>query len=102
MNDQPAMFTVTIDGLHATLHRIKPGKRGYDKARKEVILRERDAIALFNQHVTEGQPLDGVYSFQSMDIAKTFAFLHLKSLERLIAADLDRVQGFDGGAKARG
>ena len=102
MKDRPTIFNVTIDGLHATLHGIKPGKRGYDKAHKSVILRERDAIALYDQHATEGRPLDGVYSFQSLDIAKTFAFLHLKSIERLIAADLDRVQGFDGGAKARG
>ena len=96
MNDQPVMFNVTIEGLQASMRSIRPGKRGYDKARKNRIYRERDAITLFNQYVTEGQPLDGVYSFQSLDIAKTFAFLHLKSIEHLIASNLDRIQGYDG------
>ena len=102
MNDQPVMFNVAIEGLQATMRSIKPGKRGYDKARKNMIYRERDAIALFNQYVTEGQPLDGVYSFQSLDIAKTFAFLHLKSIEHLIATNLDRIQGYDGGTRSSG
>lgn len=97
MNDQPVMFNVAIEGLQVSMRSIKPSKRGYDKARTDMIYRERDAIALFNQNVTEGQPLDGVYSFQSLDIAKTFAFLHLKSIENLIATNLDRVQGYDGG-----
>jgi len=100
MNDQPVMCSVTIKGLNASLRRIEPGKRGYDKARKNVIYRERDAIALFNQHAAEEQSLDGVYSFQSVDIAKTFAFLHLKSIEHLVANNLDRVQGYDSGARS--
>jgi len=96
MNDRPAMFNVTIEGLQATMRSIKPGKRGYDSALKNVILRERDAIALYNQLLTQGRTLDGVYSFESLDIAKTFAFLHLKSIERQIATNLDRVQVFNG------
>ena len=102
MNDQPAMFTVTIEGLRASLRKIEPGKRGYDKARKNVIYRERDAIALFNQHITEGQPLDGVYSFQSVDNAKTFAFLHLNAFEQQIANNLDRVQRYEAHSSTSG
>ena len=48
----------------------------------------------FNQLLTQGRTLDGVYSFESLDIAKTFAFLHLKSIERQVATNLDRVQVF--------
>jgi hypothetical protein len=90
------MFNVTIDGLEASLRSVKPGKRGYEKACKNVILRERDAIALFNQIATQGQTLDGVYSFQSLDIAKTFALLYLKSIDHQIAGNLDQVQNFGG------
>ena len=96
MNAQPVMFNVSIEGLRASMRSVKPGKRGYDKARKNAILRERDAIALFNQLATQGKTLDGVYSFQSLDIAKTFALMHLKSLEHQIAGNLDRVQVFKG------
>ena len=102
MKDQPVMFNVTISGLSATLQRVKPGKRGYEKACKNVIHRERDAIDLFNRSVTEGQPLDGVYSFQSVDIAKTFAFLHLKSIEHQVADNLDGIQAYDGSAASGG
>jgi hypothetical protein len=96
MTDKPVMINVTIDGLQASMRSIKPGKRGYEKARKNMILRERDAIALFNQLATQGQTLDGAYSFQSLDMAKTFAFLHLKSIEHQIATNLDLVQGYRG------
>lgn len=96
MNDQPIMFNVTIEGLQATMRSLKPGKRGYDSALKNVILRERDAIALLNQLLTQGRSLDGVYSFESLDIAKTFAFMHLKSIERQVATNLDQVQVFNG------
>jgi len=94
MKDQPVMFVVTLEGLQATMRSIKPGKRGYDRARKNVILRERDAIALYNQLATQGQGMDGDYSFQSLDIAKTFAFLHLQSIAHLVADNLDEVQGY--------
>ncbi|HEY5789085.1 MAG TPA: hypothetical protein VIX81_00555 [Gammaproteobacteria bacterium] len=102
MNDQPVMINVTIEGLSATLQRVKPGKRGYDKARKQVIHRERDAIDLFNRSVDERVPLDGVYSFESVDIAKTFAFLHLKSIEHQVANNLDLVQAYDGNGATAG
>ena len=96
MTDQPVMLNVIIDGLQATMRSIKPGKRGYEKARKNMILRERDAIALFNQLATHGKPLNGEYSFESLDIAKTFALMYLKSIEHQIATNLDHVQAYKG------
>lgn len=102
MNDKPVLFSVTIEGLRATLKRIEPGKRGYATASKKVIYRERDAIALYNDRTSEGAPLDGVYSFQSIDNAKTLAFLHLKSLQRVIAGNMDRVQVYDGSKASSG
>ena len=102
MSDQPVLYNVTIQGLRASLQRVKPGRRGYDKARKHLIHRERDAIDLFNKHAAEGEPLDGVYSFESVDIAKTFAFLHLKAIEHEVANNLDQVQGYDGAVTSSG
>ena len=102
MAEEPVMFNVTVDGADVAIRKLGPGKRGYDKARKRVIYRERDAIALFNQRLNEGISLDGVYSFQSLDNARTFALLHLKTLERRIGNNLDHIWSYDGSRVASG
>ncbi|HEX9788570.1 MAG TPA: hypothetical protein VGB09_11115 [Candidatus Binatia bacterium] len=90
------IFNVIIDSKGVTLRKIKPGRPGYSGAKKKVILRQRDAIELFQRLKAADNGLEGVFSFQFLDTAKTFAMLFLEMMEQEIEDNLDRVQTYDG------
>ncbi len=92
------IFNVIIDKKGITLKKIKSGRAGYDKAKKNVILRERDAIELFQNTKAAEKDIEGVYSFQFLETAKTFAMLHLKVKEDEVANNLDHIQAYNGTA----
>ena len=88
-----------IDAKGVVLEKIKPGRPGYRKASKAVILRQRDAIERYQKLKAAGDSFHGTYSFQFLDTAKTFALLSLRAMENAIQDNLDRVQAYDGAAK---
>ena len=96
MTDNAPIFNVIIDAKGIVLEKIKPGRPGYRKARKGLILRQRDAIELYQKLKAAGDRFDGIYSFQFLDTAKTFAILRLVAMEHEIQDNLDRVQAYDG------
>lgn len=99
MTDNAPIFNVIIDAKGVALEKIKPGRPGYRKAKKDLILRQRDAIELYQKLKGAGDRVDGVYSFQFLDTAKTFAMLRLVAMEHEIHDNLDRIQAYDGTAK---
>ncbi len=99
MADRAPIYKVIIDAKGVRLEKVEPGRPGYDKARKNVILRQRDAIERFRNLKIAGKGFEGVHCFQFLDSAKTFALLRLQALEHDLEANLDRVQAFDAGAK---
>ena len=100
MTDNVPLFNVIIDAKGVTLRKIEPGRPGYRKASKNVILRQRDAIERYRNLKSAGDGFDGIYSFQFLDTAKTFAMLRLQAMENEIQDNLDRVQAYDGSVKA--
>ena len=96
VTDNAPIFYVIIDAKGVTIHRIEPGRPGYKKASKDVILRERDAIERYRTLKTSGKGFDGSYGFQFLDTAKTFAMLRLAAQENDVQDNLDRVQAYDG------
>ena len=99
MTDNAPIFNVIIDAKGVALEKIEPGRPGYRKAAKNVILRQRDAIERYRGLKAAGKSFDGVYSFQFIDTAKTFAMLRLVAMEHAIQDNLDRVQTYDGTVK---
>ncbi len=99
--DNAPIFDVTIDGNGVTLRKIDPGRPGYRKASKKVILRQRDALELHRKLKANGKGPDGVYSFQFLDTARTFAMLHLMGVEHALQDNIDRVLAYDGAGKAK-
>ena len=100
MTDKSPIFNVIIDAKGVALEKIEPGRPGYRKASKGVILRQRDAIELYQKLKAAGDSFQGTHSFQFLDTAKTFAMLRLRAMEHEIQDNLDRVQTYDGAAKA--
>ena len=100
VTDSAPIFNVIINAKGVTLEKIKPGRRGYRKASKRVILRQRDAIERYQNLKAAGDGFDGIYSFQFLDTAKTFAMLRLEAMEQEIQDNLDRVQAYDGTSKS--
>lgn len=99
MTDNSPIFKVTIDAKGVALEKIEPGQPGYRKAGKGVILRQRDAIELYQKLKAAGAGFEGSHSFQFLDTAKTFAMLRLRAMEHEIQDNLDQVQAYDGSAK---
>jgi hypothetical protein len=99
VTDRTPIFNVIIDAKGVTLEKIEPGRPGYRKASKGVILRQRDAIERYQNLKAAGDSFHGTYSFQFLDTAKTFAMLRLRAIEHEIQDNLDRVQAYDGIAK---
>jgi hypothetical protein len=91
---------VIIDAKGVALEKIEPGRPGYGKASKGVILRQRDAIERYQKLKAAGDGFHGTHSFQALDTAKTFAMLRLRAMEHQIQDNLDRVQAYDGAAKS--
>ena len=102
MTDSAPIFTVTIDAKGVSLATIEPGRPGYRKAGKDVILRQRDAIELYQKLKAAGDSFHGTHSFQFLDTAKTFAMLRLRAMEHEIQDNLDRVQSYGGPEKSGG
>jgi len=100
VTDSAPIFNVIIDAKGIVLEKIEPGRPGYRKASKGVILRQRDAIELYQKLKAAGDSFQGTHSFQFLDTAKTFAMLRLRAMEHEIQDNLDRVQTYDGAAKA--
>ena len=100
MSDKEPIFSVIINARGVALRRIKPGRSGYRKARKTMIIRQRDAIDLYQKSKAAGDKFGGRYSFRFLDTAKTFAMLRLLAMEHAIQDNLDRVQAYDGTAKS--
>ena len=100
MTDSAPIFNVIIDAKGVALEKIEPGRPGYRKASKGVILRQRDAIELYQKlkAAGDGDGFHGTYSFQFLDTAKTFAMLRLQAMEHGIQDNLDQVQAYDGTA----
>ncbi|MBI2959051.1 MAG: hypothetical protein HYY28_01955 [Betaproteobacteria bacterium] len=101
MNDNAPIFSVTIDAKGVALARIEPGSRGYRKSRKKAIMRQRDALELHRKLKAVGKGHDGVYAFQFLDTARTFAMLHLQAIEHAIQDNMDRVLAYDATAKPK-
>lgn len=99
MTDSTPIFNVIIDAKGVALEKIEPGRPGYRKASKSVILRQRDAIERYQKLKAAGDSFHGTYSFQFLDTAKTFAVLSLRTMENGIQDNLDRVQAYDGAKK---
>jgi len=100
--DTLPMFNVIIDSHSVTLRKIMPRRPGYRAAKKKMILRQRDAIEFFRRLKAAGKGFDGVYSFQFLDTAKTFAMLFLEAMEKEVQDNMDRVQAYDGTADSSG
>ncbi len=99
MTDRAPIFNVIIDAKGIALEKIEPGRPGYRKASKDVILRQRDAIERYQKLKAAGDSFHGTHSFQFLDTAKTFAMLRLRALEHEIQDNLDRVQAYGAPAK---
>ena len=102
MSDKAPIFSVIIDAKGVALERIEPARPGYRKARKSVILRQRDAIEHHQKMKAAGAGSHGTYNFQFLDTAKTFAMLRLRAMEHAIQDNLDQIQVYDGSAKSSG
>jgi len=100
VTDSAPIFNVIIDAKGVALKKIKPGRPGYRKASKSVILRQRDAIERYQKLKAAGNRPHGTYSFQFLDTAKTFAMLHLRAMDQEVQDNMDQVQAYDGTAKS--
>jgi len=102
VTDRAPIFKVVIDSRGVALEKVKRGRPGYRKARKGLILRQRDAIELFRKLKTTRKGFHGTYAFNFLDTARTFALLHLQVREREIQDNLDRILAYDESAKRSG
>jgi hypothetical protein len=94
VTDSGPIFNVIIDAKGVALEKVEPGRPGYRKASKSMILRQRDAIELYQKLKAAGDSFHGTHSFQFLDTAKTFAMLRLRAMEHEIQDNLDQVQAF--------
>jgi len=102
VTDSDPIFNVIIDAKGVALEKLEPGRPGYRKASKDVILRQRDAIERFQKLKAAGDSFHGTHSFQFLDTAKTFAMLRLRAMEHKIQDNLDQILAYDGTAKSSG
>jgi hypothetical protein len=98
--DNAPIFSVIIDAKRVALRKIEPGRPGYGKARSSMVLRQRDAIELYQNIKAGGKGFDGAYHFQFLHTAKTFAMLRLEAMEHEVQDNLDEVQAYDGTGKS--
>lgn len=99
VSDPKQIFEVIVDAKGVTLVRVERGRRGYRKARKRAILRQRDAIELFRKMKKTRKGVVGTYAFHFLETARTFAMLRLQAKLREIQDNLDRVLAYDGSTK---
>jgi hypothetical protein len=101
VTDKAPIYKVIIDAKGVNLEKIEPGRPAYRKASKDMILRQRDAIELFQKLKESTDGFHGTYSFQFLDTAKTFAMLRLRAMELDVQDNLDRIQSYDGSTKKK-
>jgi hypothetical protein len=94
MAEKSPVFLVTVGPAKIEIDTLKPKTARYEKAHEEEILRERDAIELFQKMSAEGSSGEGSYSFHSLETAKTFAMLYLKKRMEKLEDNLDDIQGY--------
>ena len=94
MAKESPVFRVTVGPARIEIDTLEPKSARYEKAHEKEILRERDAIELFQNMSAEGSSGDGSYSFHSLDTAKTFAMLYLKNRMEKLEDNLDDIQGY--------
>jgi len=90
------LFKVTVDAKGVSLETLKRGKRGFRQARKRAILRQRDAIELFQRIRKLRDAKAGSYTFHFLDTARTFALLQLQAKQAALQDNLDRILAYDG------
>lgn len=95
MTNDAMLYSVRVEASDVEITRLEPGTDAYEEANGKAILRERDAIELFGEQKETGDR-DGVYTFHNLDNAKTFALLHLQSLEAQVESALDRIEAYQG------
>jgi len=100
VTDTTPIFNVIIDAKGVALERIEPGRPGYRKASKDMVLRQRDAIERYQKLKSSADGFDGTHSFQFLDTAKTFAMLRLRAMEHKVQDNLDQILAYDGTAKS--
>ena len=94
MADRNPIFSVTIDANGVAIAKVDPKDRIYRQAVKSAILRQRDAIELFRKLKASRRRFNGVYCFQFLDSARTFALLRLQMQEGEVQDNLDHVLAF--------
>ncbi len=99
MTESPLLYNVIIDASGVALKQVEPGRPGYRKAAKNVILRQRDAIERYQQLKADAADFHGTYSFRFLETAKTFALLRLRMMEGEIQNNLDRILAVGGHLK---
>jgi len=90
------LFQVTVDAKGVSLEKLKRGKPGFRQAKKRAILRQRDAIELFQRIKKARAATAGRYSFHFLDTARTFALLQLQARQAALQENLDRILAYDG------
>ncbi len=91
-----SVYQVVIKDLEVSIKKIGPSAKAYKKASEKVILRERDAIERYRDATKKGLPANGSWHFASLENAKSFALLQLKTIEQSVEDNLDRIQGYEG------
>ena len=94
MKTDGPIYNVVVDQEGVRLEALAPGSAKFRKAAKQAILRQRDAIERFQELKAGGKSFEGVYSFQFLDTAKTFAMLTLRLMQLRVEDNLDSVQSF--------
>lgn len=89
------LYLVTVRDALVSIDAIEPGADRYAAAEESVIYRERDAIEL-HREATADSAASGSWSFASLENAKSFALLHMKTIEQRVADNLDWIQAYDG------
>ncbi len=99
VSDRKAIFKVNLGAQGATLVRIKRGRSGYRKAKKNAIMRQRDSIELFRKLKKAGKGFTGTHAFHFVETARTFAMLCLQARLRGLQDNMDQILAYDGSSK---
>jgi hypothetical protein len=102
VSDHTPIFDVIVDAKGLKLRKIKPGDKGYRRAGKRAILRQRDAIEAFRKLKEAGKGYQGSFAFHFLETARTFSMLLLQAKARDIQDSLDAVLAYDGSSKKGG
>lgn len=101
MTKQQPLFQVIVNAKGVSIEKLTASSPSYAKAAKDAVLRDRDAILLFNR-ISAGKRPGGTYSFQHLDAARTFAMLHLENRNQAVADNIDQILAYDGASAGSG